>query len=67
MNNNIYDFQNDIEEYLYKSLLMAINDKSYVIDREKFLDSIFEVEIKKRSNKDYSKDNRRCSNGRKCH
>ena len=29
MNNNIYDFQNDIEEYLYKSLLIAINHKIY--------------------------------------
>jgi hypothetical protein len=66
MNNNIYDFQNDIEEYLYTSLLIAINDKSHVIDREKFLDSIFEVEIKKRGNNDYSKDSRRGNNGRKC-
>lgn len=67
MNNNIYDFQNDIQEYLYTPLLMAINDKSYIIDREKFMDSIFRVEISKRCNSNYYVlDSRRGNNGRKC-
>ena len=66
-NNNIYDFQNDIKKYLYSSLLMAINDNSNVINKEKLLDGIFEVEIKKRCKTDINNDRRRSSNGRKCH
>ena len=46
---------------------MAINDKSYIIDREKFMDSIFRVEISKRCNSNYYVlDSRRGNNGRKC-